>query len=396
MPEVAELEMPTPTSPDALTIFQNDARAQFAESIWPERNDERWRFANLKQTSIEGFEPTAVVEQTIEGATADVEVLTLKEAFVKHPERVRDALRTIHGDLGAETYIAKAKADVNLDGTVIIVPKGVELTEPIIIDREIHGENASASLFNVVIAEAQSKVTVFERLHGYAPQVVIGGAVVLAGDGSEATFAQSQELSLDSKFIHASYAKAGRDATSKILLANFGGGWVRQEATAKIESPGSDVELYGFNIANNDQEFDQRTYQHHLCGNARSNLLFKNALYHRAKTIFSGLIHVEQEAHHTDSFQTCRNLLLSDEAEAHSMPGLEINADQVSCSHGATAGQMDPEELFYLRARGIPEERAQQLATIGFANEVFAKVGCLKIEETLVGLVEDQLKAMRD
>jgi Fe-S cluster assembly protein SufD len=97
--------------------------------------------------------------------------------------------------------------------------------------------------------------------------------------------------------------------------------------------------------------------------------LFKNALDDGARSVFSGLIRVGREAHRTDAYQKVRNLVLSDEAEANSMPGLEILADEVRCSHGATTGQLDPEELFYLKARGIPDAAARRLITGGFLNE---------------------------
>jgi Fe-S cluster assembly protein SufD len=102
---------------------------------------------------------------------------------------------------------------------------------------------------------------------------------------------------------------------------------------------------------------------------ATSDLLFKNALDDGARSVFSGLIRVGREAHRTDAYQKVRNLVLSDEAEANSMPGLEILADEVRCSHGATTGQLDPEELFYLKARGIPDAAARRLITGGFLNE---------------------------
>jgi hypothetical protein len=111
--------------------------------------------------------------------------------------------------------------------------------------------------------------------------------------------------------------------------------------------------MLSVSIPAREQEYDQRTFQHHVSEGAYSDLLYKNSLYDNSKTIFSGLIFVDEGAHHTDAYQTCRNLLMSDTCEANSMPGLEINADQVKCSHGSTSSQIHDEEIFYLRARGI-------------------------------------------
>ena len=140
-------------------------------------------------------------------------------------------------------------------------------------------------------------------------------------------------------------------------------------------------------IANGDQEIDQRTLQHHAQPSTTSNLLYKNALYGRSRSIFAGLIQVDQGAHQTDAYQTCRNLLLSDEVEANSMPGLEINADGVKCSHGSTSSQIDDDEIFYFVARGITPRIARKLIAIGFSTEPIQRLKNEAIEELLVAQI---------
>jgi Fe-S cluster assembly protein SufD len=141
--------------------------------------------------------------------------------------------------------------------------------------------------------------------------------------------------------------------------------------------------MLALSIAREEQEFDQRTLQDHLHPDTTSDLLYKNALYDKARTIFSGLIKVERGAHRTDAYQKVRNLLLSDDAEANSMPGLEILADDVRCTHGATSGQVEPEELFYLKSRGITDLAAKQLIVRGFLNEVVDRVQHPELTEYL-------------
>jgi len=119
-------------------------------------------------------------------------------------------------------------------------------------------------------------------------------------------------------------------------------------------------------------------------------LLYKNSLYDNAKTVFSGLIFVDEGAHHTDAYQTCRNLLMCDTAEANSMPGLEINADQVKCSHGSTSAQISDEEIFYLCARGIDPVSARQLIARGFSVEVVERIGNEAAEELVLRFVDDK------
>lgn len=145
--------------------------------------------------------------------------------------------------------------------------------------------------------------------------------------------------------------------------------------------------MLAVSIAGADQEFDQRTLQDHLQPDTTSDLLYKNALSANARTIFSGLIKVERGAHRTDAYQKVRNLLLSDEAEANSMPGLEILADDVRCTHGATSGQVEPEELFYLQSRGIPELKAKGLVVNGFLNEVVDRLS----DDNIKAYLRDQI-----
>jgi Fe-S cluster assembly protein SufD len=132
--------------------------------------------------------------------------------------------------------------------------------------------------------------------------------------------------------------------------------------------------MLSLTVADSTQEFDQRTLQEHQSADTFSDLLFKNALYDKAKTIFAGLIRVDPNAHRTDAYQKVRNLLLSDQAESNSLPGLEILADQVRCSHGATTGEIEPEELFYLNSRGIPKKDSLRLITHGFLNEILDRL----------------------
>ncbi len=148
---------------------------------------------------------------------------------------------------------------------------------------------------------------------------------------------------------------------------------------SRLEGPGAHSDMLSVNIPGNEQEYDQRTFQHHVSEGAYSDLLYKNTLYGHSKTVFSGLISVDEKAHHTDAYQTCRNLLMTDDCEANSMPGLEINADQVKCSHGSTSSQISDEEIFYLQARGIAPDHARQLIARGFSIDVIDR---LKNEET--------------
>jgi Fe-S cluster assembly protein SufD len=151
---------------------------------------------------------------------------------------------------------------------------------------------------------------------------------------------------------------------------------------------GAEIDLLGLSVGKGTQLFDQRTRQLHLAPNGRSDLLYKNALLDQSKAVFSGIIKVEAQAQQTDAYQTNRNLLLSPEAEADSLPGLEILANEVKCSHGSTIGEIDEEQLFYLLSRGISKASAEELLVNGFLDEVLKR---LKNEE-LADLLREHLK----
>ena len=148
--------------------------------------------------------------------------------------------------------------------------------------------------------------------------------------------------------------------------------------------------MLSVSIPAGEQEYDQRTFQHHVSEGAYSDLLYKNSLYDDSRTIFSGLIFVDKDAHHTDAYQTCRNLLMSDTCEANSMPGLEINADQVKCSHGSTSSQISDEEIFYLCARGIAPVQARQLIARGFSVDVLERLKCDTVEVLVLKFIDEK------
>jgi Fe-S cluster assembly protein SufD len=165
---------------------------------------------------------------------------------------------------------------------------------------------------------------------------------------------------------------------------------VRTESVSHLRAPGGRSDMLAVTTASRDQEIDQRTFQIHEAPNTSSDLLYKNALDDQARTIFSGLIRVSPGAHKTDAYQKVRNLLLSDEAEANSMPGLEIEADDVRCTHGATSGQIEEEELFYLLSRGIRLKDAQRLIVHGFLDEVLERLGNGPLATKMSALIHDR------
>jgi Fe-S cluster assembly protein SufD len=174
------------------------------------------------------------------------------------------------------------------------------------------------------------------------------------------------------------------------LNVHLGGAYSRFESLSRLVGEGARSDLLSVSVGQGAQEFDARTLQDHASPHTTSDLLYKNSLDDRSRNTFGGLIRVEPHAHFTDAYQTVRNLLLSDDAEANSMPGLEIMADNVKCSHGATSGQVNEDELFYLLARGIPKAVALHLLVAGFLNEVVQRLDHPLIAAKLHDLIEEK------
>jgi Fe-S cluster assembly protein SufD len=257
------------------------------------------------------------------------------------------------------------------------VPRGVEIEMPLETFHWLHTENAAIFPHSLVVAEELSKVTLVEHFRSTDRQragFACGVNDLIVGTGAKVTYICAQDWSDKALSIQINATTVARDATALNLHLGLGGKYSRLESLSRLAGEGAHSDMLAVSIGDEAQEFDARTLQDHASPHTKSDLLFKNALSGRSRNTFGGLIRVEPHAHFTDAYQKVRNLLLSDDAEANSMPGLEILADNVKCSHGATSGQIDEDELFYLLARGIPAPIARQLLVGGFLNEVLERL----------------------
>jgi Fe-S cluster assembly protein SufD len=318
---------------------------------------------------------------------------TLAEALERHSGLLREHFMAQPARLGSAKFAALHKALVRA-GTFLWVPRNVEIGAPFEVFHLVDGDCASVYPHTLVIAEDNSKVTFIDHFLSTDPAhrgFACGVNDLVLKAGSKLTYVSLQEWSQEFVSVQINSTIAARDAAAVNLALNFGGKYSRLESISRMVDRGARSDMLAISVARGDQEFDQRTLQDHLKPDTTSDLLYKNVLNDRARTIFSGLIKVEPGAHRTDAYQKVRNLLLSDEAEANSMPGLEILADDVRCTHGATSGQIEPEELFYLKSRGIDDLTAKQLVARGFLNEVVGRLPDSDLSEYLQSQIEMQL-----
>jgi len=375
----------------------------------PKRNDEAWRFANLKHLDLARFTaPLAIDDSAREellGRSRGLDAvagrmvfgndqlltrdllsdslrqkgvlwLPLEQAASEHPELFAKYFMREEAILGGQKFAALHRSQARA-GMFLYVPRGVEIALPIENFHWLHGAGGSCFPHTLIVAEEMAKVTVidhFESADPTAPGLACGVNDLWLGAGANVTYIAAQNWSNATLAVQINSTVVGRDASAKALNLNLGGAYARSEAMSHLRGAGGRSDMLAVTVAQGTQEFDHRTFQIHEVPNTASDLLYKNALDDKSRTIFAGLIRVDPGAHRTDAYQKVRNLLLSDEAEANSAPGLEIEADDVRCTHGATSGQIESEELFYLLSRGITRQAAQRLIVFGFLNEVFEKL----------------------
>lgn len=395
----------------------------------PSRKDERWRFSGIKNIDLDTFRPAS--ESTPEqkeallarsnlvtkGAGrlvfADNRVIAfdpaaqelldkgvvwmpLSQAFKEHPELVQKYFLAEDQKLGSDKLLALHNAFFQ-DGAFLYVPKGVEIKDPLCAYYWCGDCEEAVFPHTLLVAEDNAKVD-FVDYYGSAketaccPSLSIATGTIHAGSGAQVFRKIVQNLSPTAQSFQVEANAAGRDASVKTIAVNLGATYARLENQTRVAGPGADVKMYSLTVATGEQEFDQRTLQTHAAPHATSDLLYKNALMDDARTIFSGMILVEPDAQQTDAYQTNRNLLLSPTAEACSLPGLEIEANDVKCSHGATTGEIDSDQLYYLRARGIPKKIAEQLLVFGFFEEIIEKIDNEELKDNLRNLVQSKFQ----
>jgi Fe-S cluster assembly protein SufD len=316
----------------------------------------------------------------------------LERAMVEHPDLFQKYFMSTEATLGSAKFAALHKALVS-SGTFLFVPRGVEITLPIEIFHWLRHDNMSVFPHLLLVADELAKVTVIEHFRSCnqrAAGFACGVNDLIAGPGANVTYVCAQTWGENVIALQMNSTVVDHDASAMSLNLHVGSRYSRFESLSCLIGEGGRSDLLAVAVAKHQQEFDARTLQDHVSPHTASDLLYKNALDDRARTIFGGLIRVEPHAHFTDAYQKVRNLLLSDDAEANSMPGLEILADNVRCTHGATSGQIDEDELFYLRTRGIPTKVAQRLLVTGFLDEVIQRLNHPAIGDHLHDLIEDK------
>ncbi len=409
----------------ALQRLRKAAIARFAELGFPGVRDEEWRFTPLTplvQTpfrlppadavkAVEGFRKLAHAGPgaTLACVNANrpfvlngsrplpdgVFVGSLAEALEKHPQIVEPYLARC-ADFKRNAFAALNTAFLR-DGAFVYVPAGKGVEEPIFLGNLITSFNENYGYAwqrrCLIVLGANARATIVESFGGL-PVTYFTNAVteIVGGENAELDHYKVQEEGPEAYHMAVTQVQLGRAARFSSHAFNLGGLWVRNEINAVFTGEGAECTLNGLYRGGGRQLIDNRTFIDHAVPRCTSHELYKGILGDKAHGVFNGKIYVRQDAQKTDAKQTNKTLLLSEEATINTKPQLEIYADDVKCTHGATVGQLDDEAIFYLRSRGVSLEEARALLIYAFANDV---VGRVKVEALRRRLEEALLRNRR-
>jgi Fe-S cluster assembly protein SufD len=279
-------------------------------------------------------------------------------------------------------------------GTFLYVPRNVVVEEPLNTLAFFDAPQLAIFTHSLIILEPGASVKLIEDYGSTANESQRFGSravELILKPGSSLQYFSLQDWAYNVWDFSSQTAIIQRDASLIWLAGMLGSAVTKAFLDSRIEGQGANVRMLGFFFGDKEQHFDQHTFQNHVLPHGSSDLLYKGALKDKAYSAFRGLIRVNPGAQRSDAYQQNRNLLLSDKAHADSIPELEIEANDVRCTHGATVGPIEEEAVFYLMARGIPRPEAERLITEGFFDELIAKIPIQVVQDRLFEVIRKKI-----
>ena len=369
--------------PDGLAARRAEAAERFAGASLPSTDEEVWRYSRVDELDLDRLQPGSV--------TSAVEHGDLGRATVRRGDDAVDALGDLPDAADALVWLHHALA---ADPIVVEVPAGVTVSETVVIRHQGPAEGTAAAPQLVVRAGADSEVRVVEVFEGGAAGVLLPTTTLMVDGAARVGYVGVQQLDRAAWSIGTLEITAEAQASVTAGLAGFGGDYTRVRTDCHLVGRGATGDLLAAYFGDGDQTLDYRTFQEHVAPDTTSNLLFKGTVSDRSRSVYTGLIRVGKDARGTNAFQTNRNIKLSDEAWAESVPNLQIENNDVHCSHASAVGPIDEEQRFYLESRGIPTRVAERLIVAGFFAEVFDKLPATDLRATLDAAVAAKLTAV--
>jgi Fe-S cluster assembly protein SufD len=370
----------------------------------PTTKDESWRFTDLKGFDPDSFSANGSTEVATAPGMLELEaagIVRVSEGGLeieRAPEGIRFEPLGDHprlGELvGSDEKFAAHNAALWEHGLLVHVPKGLVLEQPLYI--RIVNDVEGGSLFwrLLIVAEPESRFTVIEEYASTSPGLsgYVNAAVeIFVDQAAKVEYVSVQNVSRETWHFGTHHARVERDAELDWVAGGFGSKKGKVRIQNDLAGRGATSRVTGAYFTDGTQHLDYDTFQEHIAPDTTSDFAFKGALRDDSRAVWRGMIRVEEDAQKTNAYQENRNLLLSKTAHADSIPGLEILANDVRCTHGATLGQVDREQLFYLMARGLTRQEAERMIVRGFFQDVLDRIELEPVREALGAALEARI-----
>jgi Fe-S cluster assembly protein SufD len=384
-------------------MSRSDALAAYERLPLPDTTEEHWRFTDLR-----GFDPDAYGSKT--GILPVDEVVTMLDLDVagyatvttegieieKLPDGVTfepltDETPELYSLVAWDEKFAAHNAAMWQHGLLVRVPKGVELEKPLYVRVVVTGQTFWRL---VVVAEEGARASLIEEYASPSPDTAAYSNAVtelFVEPNAKLEYVSLQNLSNETWHFASHHARVERDGELDWVAGGFGSKKGKVRIQNDLNGRGATSRVTGAYFADGEQHLDYDTFQEHIAPDCESDFAFKGALRDHATAVWRGMIRVEPNAQKTNAYQECRNLMLSPTTHAVPIPGLEIMANDVRCTHGATVGRVDREQLFYLMARGLSRPEAERLIVRGFFQDVLDRIELEPVREAVTAALEARI-----
>jgi Fe-S cluster assembly protein SufD len=384
-------------------MSRSDALAAYESLPLPDTTEEHWRFTDLR-----GFDPDSfghgryqvpavsretMVDLDVAGyatVTADgIEIEKAPEGITFAP--LPEEYERLYSLVGWDEKFAAHNAALWKHGLLVVVPKGVELEKPLYVRISATGQTFWRL---VVVAEEGARASLIEEYASPSPETeAYSNAVteLFVEPAAKLEYVSLQNLSQETWHFANHHARVERDAELDWVTGGFGSKRGKTRIQNDLSGRGATSRVTGAYFADGTQHLDYDTFQEHIAPDCESDFAFKGALRDEATAVWRGMIRVEKDAQKTNAYQECRNLMLSPTTHAVPIPGLEILANDVRCTHAATVGRVNREDMFYLMSRGLTRQEAERLIVRGFFQEVLDRIELEPVREAVTAALEARI-----
>lgn len=409
------------SGPDWLRSLRRDALAKYAATDWPTISEEEWRRSNLSAFEFDSYahlassapetsrsEPSdslagvvrihngSVTDSAVTGevAATGVRLLPLSEFLADSTADARSKVQSV-----LERSLQEADNRVQYwhfatidEPIVLYVPQFVEVEDLFLVEYGFGGDEEYAVPHLTVVLEEGAKARIAKRIltRDSGEVLVNDGVDIDLADASSLHFVALQQLNDESLYFANGSSHVGCDSFVHCTEASLGADFVKSRFACTLDGDGADAVLNGLYFAVDEQHMDLRTVQRHMAPHTSSRAFYRGAVRDESHSIYQGLIQVDGAARGTDAYLTNKNLILGADARADSIPSLNINTDEVKCSHGSTTGKLDPAQLFYLQSRGFGVDEARKLLVQGYFEDIVAQCPDVMVA-TMRALIADRI-----